>query len=118
MSTDTIAPTEYTETEALLLALPPYSGFRTGDTSNPDKRFCVNIYPNGDVGKDPVYGRGPTLAAALADCLHNVDLMKNQGPELRTAREVKEAVIKLIGEHKAAPASFRAAVDGLRVRSF
>lgn len=117
MSTDTIAPTEYTETEALLLALPGWSGFHV-NPNDPAKRFVASIYPNGDVGKDPCYGRGPTLAAALEEAMHNVNLVKNQSPELRTARDVKEAVIKLIGEHKAAPASFRAAVDSLRVRSY
>ena len=114
MTTETIATPTYTETEALLLALPASINL-SRDWISKKTTFRVSAYPGDDLMRDRVNGDGETLAEAIADLMHNLDLAKDQGPELRTAREVKEAVVKLIGEHKAAPASFRAAVDGLRV---
>jgi len=45
-----------------------------------------------------------------------VEKAKLEKPVLRTATEVKEAVLNLIREHDAAPASFRDAVDALPVK--
>jgi len=117
MTTETITTPAYTETETLLLAMPASTNL-SRDWISKKSTFQVSAYPGDDVMRDRVFGNGATLAEAIADMMHNLDLAKDQGPELRTAREVKDAVLKLIGEHKAAPASFRAAVDGLRVRSY
>lgn len=120
MTTETIVTPTHTETEALLLALPKSWSLRVNQYKRMgcDHQFEAWGYPDDDCVKKLLKGHGDTLAEAIADLMHNLDLEKDQGPELRTAYEVKAAVVKLIGEHKAAPASFRAAVDGLRVRNY
>lgn len=74
-------------------------------------------WPNGDVVKDiGCYGSGETLEAAVADLLVKIEAAKAQQKVLKTAAECKEAVLNLIREHDAAPASFRDAVDALPVK--
>lgn len=74
-------------------------------------------WPNGDVVKDiGCYGNGETLQAAIADMFVKIDKAKEQVKVLKTAAECKEAVLNLIREHDAAPASFRDAVDALQVK--
>jgi len=74
-------------------------------------------WPKGDVVKDiGCYGAGETLEAAIADMLAKVEKAKEQAVVLKTAAECKAAVLDLIREHDAAPASFRDAVDALPVK--
>lgn len=82
------------------------------------KDWSVNCYwPNGDILRDTrCDGKGDTLEAAVADMWAAVEKAKNARPVLKTAAECKEAVLDLIREHDAAPASFRDAVDALPVK--
>ena len=74
-------------------------------------------YPNGDCSRDKFcHGSAPTLAEAVEKMLEQVEKAKLEKPVLRTASAVKEAVLDLIREHDAAPASFRDAVDALPVK--
>lgn len=74
-------------------------------------------WPKGDVVRDTsCHGSGETLEAAIADMFVKIDAVKNAAPVLKTAAECKEAVLNLIREHDAAPASFRDAVDALPVK--
>ncbi|SCW56560.1 hypothetical protein SAMN02927924_01401 [Sphingobium faniae] len=74
-------------------------------------------WPKGDVVRDiSCHGNGDTLEAAIADMFVQVEKAKEQQKVLKTAAEVKNAVIALIKEHDAAPASFRDAVDALPVK--
>ncbi|MBB4642336.1 hypothetical protein [Rhizorhapis suberifaciens] len=74
-------------------------------------------WPKGDVIRDTgCHGRGYTLEAAIADMWAKVEKAKEQQKVLKTAAECKEAVLNLIREHDAAPASFRDAVDALPVK--
>ena len=115
----TVATTSHatTETEALLLSLPKSASIRINQYAK-DLEFFATAYVNDDVLNDHCSGKGPTLAAAIDNLMHALDLAKTNGPVLKSAREVKSAVVKLIAEHKAAPASFRAAIDGLRVEGY
>ncbi|MET0364876.1 MAG: hypothetical protein ABW169_09485 [Sphingobium sp.] len=61
-------------------------------------------------------GKGDTLDEAMADLRVKLDAAKSAAPILKTAAECKEAVLNLIREHDAAPASFRDAVDALPVK--
>lgn len=73
-------------------------------------------WPNNDVVRDArCHGHGATLAAAIADMEQKVEEAKAAIKPLNTAAECKDAVIALIREHDAAPASFRDAVDALPV---
>ena len=112
----TVATTTHahTETEALLMSLPKGAMIYINQYAT-RLEFKATAYPDGDCMNDACRGKGPTLAAAIDEMMRNLDLAKNAGPVLKTAREVKAAVVNLIAEHKAAPASFRAAVDDLRV---
>lgn len=74
-------------------------------------------WPKGDVVRDiGCHGNGDTLADAITDMLAKVEKAKDQAKVLTTAAECKEAVLNLIREHDAAPASFRDAVDALPVK--
>lgn len=74
-------------------------------------------YPNGDCSRDKFcHGNAATVAEAVEIMLAAVEKAKLEKPVLRTATEVKEAVLNLIREHDAAPASFRDAVDALPVK--
>lgn len=79
--------------------------------------FDAHTYwPNGDAGRDQFcYGSGSTIDAAIAGMLEKVELAKLAKRKLKTAAECKDAVLALIREHDAAPASFRDAVDELPV---
>jgi hypothetical protein len=117
MSTETIVTPAYTETEALLLNLPQGTSIST--PSAYFKRagfqaFCT--WPHDALtGGESCLGQGETLAAAIDEMMNQLDLAKAKQAVLKTPAAVKRAVIDLIAEHKAAPASFRAAVDDLRV---
>lgn len=80
-------------------------------------RFSASCHwPNGDVIRDAhCYGSGVTLGEAIAKMEEKIEEVKNRRRPLRTASECKAAVIDLIREHEAAPASFRDAVDALPV---
>ncbi|MCB4860755.1 hypothetical protein K7W03_14260 [Sphingobium sp. PNB] len=74
-------------------------------------------YPNGDCSRDKFcHGHAATVAEAVDIMLAKIDAVKNAAPVLKTAAECKEAVLNLIREHDAAPASFRDAVDALPVK--
>lgn len=74
-------------------------------------------YPNGDCSRDKFcHGSAGTVAEAVEKMLAAVEQAKLEKPVLRTATAVKEAVLDLIREHDAAPASFRDAVDALPVK--
>jgi hypothetical protein len=81
------------------------------------RKFCASTYwPNGDVSRDiGCYGYGPTIDVALTELSAQWEAAAAKGKKLRTAAECKAAVIELIREHDAAPASFRDAVDALPV---
>jgi hypothetical protein len=75
-----------------------------------------SYWPNGDVGRDQYCGgHAGTLEAAVAKMLEKRAEAEAAGKLLRTAAECKAAVIGLMREHDAAPASFRDAVDALPV---
>jgi len=82
------------------------------------KGWSVNCYwPNGDILRDTrCDGKGETLAEAVAEMWASVEKAKTARSVLKTAAEVKNAVLDLIREHDAAPASFRDAVDALPVK--
>lgn len=74
-------------------------------------------WPKGDVVRDVgCHGSGETLEAAIANMFVEVEKAKSATSVLKTAAECKEAVLNLIREHDAAPASFRDAVDALPVK--
>ena len=74
-------------------------------------------YPNGDCLRDKFcYGSAATLSEAVERMLTEVEQAKDYIRPLATAAECKEAVLNLIREHDAAPASFRDAVDALPVK--
>lgn len=90
---------------------PPSKGHR------PDQWGVGCYWPNGDILKDTnCMGNGDTLEAAVTDMWVKVEKVKAAGKVLKTAAECKKAVIALIREHDAAPASFRDAVDALPVK--
>jgi len=80
-------------------------------------RFNVSTYwPNGDVIRDKhCFGRGATIDEAVETMLAEMEKAKLAKKKLKTAAECKDAVLALIREHDAAPASFRDAVDDLPV---
>ncbi|WDA37835.1 hypothetical protein [Sphingobium sp. YC-XJ3] len=79
--------------------------------------WSANAYwPNDLLKGARCEGRGETLEEAIADLRVKLDAAKNAAPVLKTAAECKEAVLNLIREHDAAPASFRDAVDALPVK--
>jgi len=114
MNTATIA--RETETDALLRANPDITvGFSARWGSN---EFQASGYWPNDVVRGQHYmGKGATIESAIADVLLKIEAAKNAAPVLKTAAECKDAVIALIREHDAAPASFRDAVDALPVAS-
>lgn len=79
--------------------------------------FSANsFWPNGDVGCGVFcMGSGPTIEVALSKLAEKWATAEAAGKKLRTAAECKAAVIDLIREHDAAPASFRDAVDALPI---
>lgn len=81
-------------------------------------RFIASCYwPNGDLLRDKhCCGQGETLDAAVQSLLEKVEIAKTEVVKLKTAAQCKAAVIELIREHDAAPASFRDAVDALPVK--
>ena len=109
----TTAINHHAETEDLLRHTNrPYTsiGFARG-------RFSAHTYEPADVVRGTCcYGEGPTIAAAWADMFAKVEEVKAKGKVLATAAECKAAVVALINEHEAAPASFRDAVDALQVK--
>lgn len=113
MTTETM--TRYEAAEAVLLAGPKDMTIgRRGRYANGYMATCY--WPNGDVVRDVgCHGYGDTLAEAIADMNAKIEEAKAKGKPLKTAAECKEAVINLIREHEAAPASFRDAVDALPV---
>lgn len=109
MSTDIL---EKTQTETLLIGLP--AGTTIGAI---DGRFKANCYePNDVIRGVQCFGSAPTLAEAIADMLAEREKALTAAPVLRTAAECKAHVQALIREHKAAPPSFRDAVDEIRTR--
>lgn len=82
------------------------------------KQWSARCYwPHGDILNGAACGgRGETLEDAIVDLRVKLDAAKNAAPVLNTAAECKEAVLNLIREHNAAPASFRDAVDALPVK--
>lgn len=80
--------------------------------------WSVRCYwPHGDILKGVACaGKGESLDEAIADLRVKLEAAKNAAPVLKTAAECKEAVLNLIREHAAAPASFRDAVDALPVK--
>lgn len=82
------------------------------------KNWSVNCYwPNGDILMDTrCDGTGETLADAVTEMWASVEKAKTARSVLKTPAEVKNAVLDLIREHDAAPASFRDAVDALPVK--
>ena len=101
----------HTEMETLLLSLPNQARlYRDGDL------FWAGCYePNDILNGARCYGSGSTLVQAIATMLLKVEEAKLAGPILKTAKEVKAAVVALIEDHKAQPTAFRQAVDDLRV---
>lgn len=81
-------------------------------------KWSVRCYwPHGDlINGTACDGRGDTLELAVAELREKLEAAKNSAPVLKTAAECKEAVLNLIREHDAAPASFRDAVDALPVK--
>lgn len=74
-------------------------------------------WPTGDVVRDiSCHGAGDTLESAIADMFVKIEKAKEQQKVIKTAAECKAAVLDLIREHDAAPASFRDAVDALPVK--
>lgn len=112
MNTDTMTHTE--AAEAFLSTRP---GIRFGIDFLTNGSFGACCYwPTGDILRDTLcFGRGATLAEAIADMEQKVEEAKVKRKTLKTAAECKDAVIALIREHDAAPASFRDAVDALPV---
>lgn len=82
------------------------------------KQWSVRCHwPHGDIIKGTACdARGDTLELAVAELRAKLEAAKNSAPVLKTAAEVKDAVIALIKEHDAAPAAFRDAVDSLPVK--
>lgn len=73
-------------------------------------------WPSGDILKDThCCGHGGTVAEAMEKMAAKVEQAKAEVKKLKTAAECKAAVIDLIRQHDAAPASFRDAVDALPV---
>jgi len=82
-----------------------------------DRFSASSYYPKGDCARDKFcHGADSTLAGAVEKMLAKVEQAKLEKPVLKTAAECKEAVLNLIREHNAAPASFRDAVDALPVK--
>jgi len=79
--------------------------------------FSANVYwPSGDTVRDKLcYGGGASIAEAIERMEAEIVKAEAAGKKLKTAAECKAAVIDLIREHEAAPASFRDAVDALPV---
>ncbi|MFS0736965.1 hypothetical protein ABC347_07935 [Sphingomonas sp. 1P06PA] len=74
-------------------------------------------WPHGDVVRGKFcHGQSVDLAEAIAQLRAELDKAKLAAKKLKTAAECKEAVLDLIREHDAAPASFRDAVDQLQVQ--
>ena len=77
---------------------------------------ATTYWPKGDILRDEgCHGRGTSLEAAINDMWAKVEKAKLTKKKLKTAAECKDAVLALIREHDAAPASFRDAVDDLPV---
>lgn len=78
--------------------------------------FSVSGYVGNDILADVrISVDGPTIAGAIAKYRPAYDKALNDKPVLKTPSAVKAAVVELMREHDAAPASFRDAVDALRV---
>lgn len=92
--------------------------FSLATPHNRDPRWVASCYwPNGDVVRDHgCHGLGDTAESAIADMWAKVEKAKLESTVLKTAAECKAAVIALIQQHEAAPASFRDAVDALPVK--
>lgn len=115
MSTETIVAPAYTETEALLLNLPRGTGISARSIYAGHSFSAHCRFPDDDINGEFCHGSGNTIADAIDDMMRKFDLAKSKGKILTTPAAVKAAVVELMAEHKAAPASFRAAVDDLRV---
>lgn len=77
---------------------------------------ATTYWPSGDVCRDRFCcGSAATIDGAIAALAVKWEAAAAEGKKLRTAAECKAAVIDLIREHDAAPASFRDAVDALPV---
>lgn len=96
--------------------LPRFSISMANDGLAGQRFSAATYWPNGDVVRDRgCHGHGATVEQAIAAMLAKVEIAKSEVPKLKTAAECKAAVIDLIREHDAAPASFRDAVDALPV---
>lgn len=98
--------------------LGQYAGMRFSVAKERSNSFIASVYwPSGDVLLDKFCcGHGATLSKAIADMDGKIEKAKLEGKKLTTAAECKAAVLDLIREHDAAPASFRDAVDALPVK--
>lgn len=92
-------------------------GYQIGIDRRKSGQFSVHsYYPNGDISRDHFcHGIASTVRKAVELMQIKRDEASREVKKLRTASECKEAVLDLIREHEAAPASFRDAVDALPV---
>lgn len=113
MATQPDLTDEYAATEALLWVLPKDASIGRRVATG---FFASCYWPEDDVirGKQ-CFGTGRTLAGAVSAMLVLREKAQRDRKKLRTAAECKTAVLNLIREHDAAPASFRDAVDELDV---
>jgi len=93
------------------------AGLRPSFSSPSAGRFSATVYwPSGDVLRDKLcHGLAGSIAEAIDRMEAEIVKAEAAGKKLKTAAECKAAVIDLIREHEAAPASFRDAVDALPV---
>jgi len=115
MQIETVSKAQIAQEFMASIDVPDLAIFAPKRTAREWRTVCY--WPNGDVVRDQAcYGVGDTLDAAIADMMTAIEKAKYVTPILKTAAEVKEAVLNLIREHDAAPASFRDAVDALPVK--
>lgn len=98
--------------------LAQYSHMRFSVAKEVSGHFVATVYwPNGDVVRGKLCcGCASTLAKAVEEMEADIAKAEAAGLQLATAAECKAAVLDLIREHDAAPASFRDAVYALPVK--
>ena len=117
MTTTTKTPADIAQDFLADVNAPGISFYAPGFSNARTKWGATCYWPNGDVLRDiGCHGIGETLEAAIADMWAKVEKAKLEQKVLKTAAECKDAVLNLIREHDAAPASFRDAVDALPVK--